>query len=209
MRFRGLGVELEVAGDDVRALDPAAPDLSSMPGARLVLAAAWESHGARSDAVCATVRLPTWVPGLEGAVLDAASAKARSAGRFDALSPGPLARTEEAIEQPFEATSRGTVARGRHVVGFLEEGRALLACTVLCSEPRVEDAKARCDGGSQVRVLAPFVAEPQPGIVVRALLAAAERPRHALVVASLVGLALVAVVLWSRPRPGRPGRWLR
>ncbi|MBM4357616.1 MAG: hypothetical protein FJ096_05840 [Deltaproteobacteria bacterium] len=202
MKVRGADLEVEVA--DASAAAAREPDLSSVPGARLLLSAAWERAGTRSDAACVAVPLPTWLPGLETALLDGASSRARVAAGLDALTPGPVERLGDRISQGFEGRASDVVARGRHVLGFRSGGRELVACTVVCTERRSASSSARCEVDEpQVRVLAAFEAEPSPGLIVRLLLGAAERPRLALGAVG-VGLVLVAALLvWRRPRPGR------
>jgi hypothetical protein len=193
-----------------------AVDLSAIAGARVALRRGLQGEaGLTLRALCATAPSDRWAPGVEELVLDRASALARSAvpGAIERWEPGPApAWTGQQFEQRFEGAARaadGSLAiRGRHLLGFADEERAALLCTVLCVEPAPAPPGAETD---RCRPLVEAVTlegalspPPPPSLLARGLLLAAEHPGPAAVLLAVIGAAGIAFLLARRPR--RPSR---
>ncbi len=194
------GVTVTLEAPAAAVIEPRAFDASSVPGAAIVLSRAWDLGAARFDVVC--VRAPSrgWVPGLEGAILDGASAKVRAAADLASLAPGPIEPHGDAFEQSFSGQGSTVSARGRHYLGFIAPDRDALACSAVCTAAN----STSCDAAlASLQLDAHFMAPPAPGLLARTVSFAVAHPRPALASAALVTLAAAALLLHYRPRPRR------
>ena len=75
-------------------------------------------------------------------------------------------------------------------------------CSIACVEPRAQADRSTCsDRVAKATLEGSLMEPPPPSLLVRLILAAAERPLHAGFVVAALGIAVVAVVLARRPRP--------
>ncbi|MEQ9322591.1 MAG: hypothetical protein RIF41_25720, partial [Polyangiaceae bacterium] len=129
-----------------------------------------------------------WTPGLEGPVLDAASAITRKTLALptlhpEAVRPGP----------PFEQDYNVADIRGRHWVAFHDE--QVVACSLTC--------RGDAEGCERVRDGATMTSEatPEPGPILSAATTLAAAPRITGLGFGLVAVEVSAAILWRRPRP--------
>lgn len=171
-----------------------APDVSKLAGAKVV---AWvELEGADSHSVAGCIRGSSarFAPGVEEVLFERATWLAQSS--LGALPREVATTAQHATATGFDQTKTGKVDRGifvvAHAITFDGEASDLLLCSVAC--------EGACDGIALTIEGAPPPV-PQPNVLVRSLLWAAERPRISLGVLGAVALLVVAVILWRRPRP--------
>ncbi len=89
----------------------------------------------------------------------------------------------------------------RHELGFAGARRDVALCSVVCVEPETDSAcKSVLDG---TEMLGTFTGPPDPSLLVRAILFAAERPYAAGALGTAIAIAAVGVILAKRPRPRR------
>lgn len=186
-------------------------DVSRLPGAAIVLRRGLHSAlegGAELRALCVTAPSDRWAPGVEELVLERASGLARGAlgGELTRFDLGALDHSGPRFTQRFEGSVlRGGApwsVRGQHLLGFSGEARTAVLCSVVCVEPGA--AAKRCDARmDSLRAEGAWTSAPPPSLSVRAILFTAERPALGVGMAGALALAIVALVLWRRPRP----RW--
>lgn len=180
-------------------------DVSAVAGARVTLRRGADADGLSLRAVCATAPSRTWAPGVEQLVLDRASGFVREAlgvpiARWDA---GPIGAVSHRFEQGFEGAGgpgdHPVAIRGRHVLGFVGRDHDAALCSVVCVEPA---PRARCGALVDAAHLeGALVAPPEPSLLVRSILLAAEQPLATAATFAALASAGVAVLLWRRPRP--------
>lgn len=180
-------------------------DVSAIAGARVALRRGVDADGLSLRAVCATAPSRTWAPGVEELVLDRASGLVRGAlgvpiARWDA---GPIGAMSHRFEQGFEGAGgpgdHPVAIRGRHVLGFVGREHDAALCSVVCLEPA---PRAQCGALVDAAHLeGALVAPPEPSLLIRSILLAAEQPLAAAAVFVLAASTSVAVLLWRRPRP--------
>lgn len=186
-------------------------DVSGVPGAEIVVQRGWTmpplgSEGRATTAAVACVLAPSdrWAPGMEDLVLARATAIAQRAAAVDAARWAPSAI--HALGPRFEQRIAGAAKRDgapasvdlRHLLGFAGERRDVLLCTLLCVGPEHDP---RCPAFIEAaEPVGSFEAPPPPGLVIRAILLAAERPYGAAILLAIMAVALVALVLHRRPR---------
>jgi hypothetical protein len=205
----GLSLRL-VSPDGAREVpDETLPaiDVSAIAGARVALRRGVDADGLSLRAVCATAPSRTWAPGVEELVLDRASGLVRGAlgvpiTRWDA---GPIGAASHRFDQGFEGAGgldgHPVAIRGRHVLGFVGRDHDAALCSVVCLEP-ARAPRARCAALVDAAHLeGALVAPPEPSLLVRSILLAAEQPLAAAATFALIASAGVALVLWRRPRP--------
>lgn len=201
--------------------DPAPLDLASAPGATLDAQRAWDfGAGGRLDVACVRARADGalgWVEGLEGAVLDGASAMVRKVGGFATLHPEGPTHEGFAVHQGFHGRTAegdsGAVVEGRHVLGFAGSPPELAVCTVACVEPAplptgaagagpaVRAAESSCAAVLEGLDARGFVEPPPPGTIGRAVAWSLGHPTSAAIAAGLVVVVAIAWLLRRRPRP--------
>jgi hypothetical protein len=196
-RVGGLVVSVDLDGAPV-TIEPRRLDITMVPGARVTAAVAWQAGRTRLDVVCAQARVPLWVPGLERAVLDGASARVQA----ELALPNLVARTAIQVgvrhEQPFDADGPEVAVRGRHVFAFVTP-RDAMSCTAVCISALASD----CDAATQsLRIDGEFVAPAVSGFA-RMLPVVAQRPWLAASACLGAALMVVASLLVFRPRPRR------
>ena len=161
-------------------------DLGVAPGLSLAEAEAWRWPGSEAQVTCVVASAWFWTPGLEGPVLDAASAISRKTLALptlhpEAIRPGP----------PFEQNYSSDDTKGRHWLGF--HGDDVVVCSLTCRG----DACASLRDGAQMTSDEP----PEPGAILSAATSLAARPRSTALAVSLLVVGVAAIVLWRRPRP--------
>lgn len=173
---------------DAREAEAPTIDMGVAPGATQLLSAGWEGEGVTLAALCVGGDAALWAPGLEGAVLDAASALARKTLRLPTLTSGPIT-----AGPPFEQRYSGEATSGRHWLGF-HDGRAVV-CSLSC-----RGETGRC-GALVERASMASEALPPPGPLLRTATSMAAHPRVTAVGLAVVALLVAGLVLWRRPRP--------
>lgn len=206
-------VRLRLSPPDRAVAEPDADlpaiDVSSIPGASVAIRRGYRGEGGVSlRAICAVAPSDRWAPGVEELIL----------GRVNGIVQGSLGGEIEIFEatdiraqgpvfgQDFEAKvtrpdGAHLAARGHHTLGFAGEARSAILCSVVCLEtsaPGEGRCKALIDAA---KVESTFTGAPPPSLLIRAILIAAERPLVASGAAAALVLAVIAIVLWRRPRP--------
>lgn len=205
----GASLRVTLPGGAERVAEAALPvvDVSNLPGARVPIRAGFQADHEALWVVCAAAPSRGWAPGVEPIVMARASQIARSAlgGEVTRFEAGDIAAGSAGIafEQRFQAEARRAgapmEARGRHLLGFAGEAHEAVICSMVCVEPA---GAGRCGGlVDRARAEGTWTGAPPPSLLVRAILGAAERPRAAGAIAGALLLALVALVIWRRPRP--------
>jgi hypothetical protein len=183
-------------------------DVANLPGASVPVRTGYRSGGIELYAFCATAPSSGWAPGVEELVLGRATGIARVAlrGEVERLEVGDATPAgKAAFEQRFQGSvKRGGDAlrvEGKHLLGFAGASRDGVLCTAVCIEPAAEKACAGIVAG--VAAEGAWVGAPPPSVVVRGILAAAERPYAAAGVSGAIVILAIAIVLARRPRPRR------
>jgi hypothetical protein len=154
-------------------------DIASIRGVTLEHAASFTWGDAeRADIACASASDAWWVGGLEGAVLDAASALVRSQLDLAAITPRAIERDGHGYRQSYRAEA----IRGAHVLGF-HDGRVLL-----CTVSSTTEIDVALQGASS--------AEPEGALSV-----ALRHPSACIALGSALVLLAAAWILRRRPRP--------
>lgn len=190
-----------------RPAQPSELDLSAAPGASLDVQQAWSfGSGGRVEVGCVAASAARSVPGLEPAILDAASAAARKAGGWATLTPERLAFGPLTVEQSFRAHTTAETSPpdvfGRHVLGFAGEPPQVVLCTVACAEQAAERPGV-CQVSVATLRIEGFVEPPPAGWLSRAVGWASLHPLQATGAIVLVVLVAAALMLRFRPKP----RW--
>ncbi len=164
--------------------------------------------GVELVAVCARAPSDRWAPGVEELVLARATGIARGAlqGEIDRFDAAAIVASGPRFEQPFEgALHRGAVPlafRGRHLLGFTNQAREAVICSVICTEPSGMTSLCAPVMAS-LEATGSWTSAPPPSLAIRAILGAAERPAIALGIGATLGLVLVVAIFARRPRPRR------
>ncbi|AUX48361.1 hypothetical protein SOCE26_098950 [Sorangium cellulosum] len=182
-------------------------DVSAIRGAKVALRRGVEADGLSLRAVCATAPSRQWATGVEELVLDRASGITRGTlgMSIDRWEAGPIRATAQRFEQSFEAAGRAgahaVAIRGRHVLGFAGSEHDVVLCSVVCVEP-AQEAGARCGPLLDAAALeGTLVGPPEPDLLVRTILYAAEHPLPATAAFGLLAAAGITVLLARRPYP--------
>jgi hypothetical protein len=217
----GVRFELEVpAGSrEVPEGDLPAVNVAGLPGVSVALRRGFRifRDGARGgdggdegSIFVGCVRGPSdkWAPGVEELVLARATSIARGSigADLERLDARPIRVDKLVIDQRLsgEGTrlTKPAVVEVRHLLVFAGEAREGVLCSVACVEPRGPGSISRCgDVVASASFEGALMEAPPPSLLVRLILAAAERPLHAGVLLAVLGLGLVALVLARRPRP--------
>ncbi|MEP7120488.1 MAG: hypothetical protein ABJE95_06255 [Byssovorax sp.] len=184
-------------------------DVPPIPGASIALRRGITADGGiEIVAICARAPSDRWAPGVEELVLGRATGIARGAlaGEIDRFDAAAIVASGPRFEQPFEgALHRGATQlafRGRHLLGFTDQSREAVLCSVICTEPTASASRcAPVIGG--LEATGSWTSAPPPSLAIRAVLGTAERPMIALAIASTLGLLMVIVIFARRPRPRR------
>lgn len=208
-----LRVELPDGAREVESSTLPPVDLPATAGVEIVAWRGWTASLAAAAAPTtvrvACVRAPSdrWAPGVESLVLARATAIAQRAASVESARWEPSAiravgpRFEQIISGHAERDGAPVTVALRHVLAFAGERRDASLCTLLCVEPRTD---ARCQAIIEAAEPAgTFQAPPPPGLMIRAILLAAEHPQVAGALAAALAAALVAIILQRRPRPRR------
>lgn len=197
-------------------------DLSALPGlnvkalrgAEVVLfQGAGTAEGLVFRAACVRAPSDLWAPALSEVVFGQATWLSHTSLEKEGLS---LIHLEgKAIEQKppgmFTQDLWGSAHQadgdvfieGRHSLAFVGSPSDALLCTLLCRSKQPKACAAPIAGSG---LYGPGLgAQPVPKAWIRLLLLSAEYPRHTATIIALVGLMIVFIVLWRRPRPGRYG----
>jgi len=182
-------------------------DVSALSGARVGLRIGFaDEPGPRLRVVCVEAPADRFAPGLEEVVLGMATHRAHVATSesvvIERWEPGAITRHEGRFEQVITGQGaregRPLDIRARLVLGFEGDAPEALLCTFVCDEPK---AGGVCDDLVAEVELASLVPPPPPSMLIRAILFAAEEPRHAAMGLVMMGTMMVAVLLARRPRP--------
>jgi hypothetical protein len=188
-------------------------NVAGLPGVSVALrrgfrGALREGGGEEGSIFVGCVRGPSdkWAPGVEELVLARATAITRAAMGVDLerLEGRPIRLGKLLIDQHLSGEGARPPVRVevRHLLGFAGEARDGVLCSVACVEPRAEGDGAGCAGlVASASLEGALLEAPPPSVLVRLILASAERPLHAGFVIAALGIAAVAAVLARRPRP--------
>jgi hypothetical protein len=185
-------------------------NVAGLPGVSVALRRGFSVFGVDSAVVVGCVRGPSdkWAPGVEELVLARATAIARGSigADLERLEARPIRSEKLVIEQRLSGEGTLVVNKTpalvevRHLLAFAGEAREGVLCSVACVEPRGESSRC-AEIVSTASLEGALMEPPPPSLLVRLILAAAERPLHAGVLVAALGIALVALVLARRPRP--------
>jgi hypothetical protein len=186
-------------------------DVSGLAGAKVALRRGFVGQeGVSLRAGCVMGPSDKWAPGVEELVLDRATSMARRALEADItrLDVGPIQPEGRLFTQLLhgQATRHEAtvVIEGRHALGFAGEARDAVLCTVVCVAPvgRAPALPSACEELARASSLEGALTEPPPpSVMIRLILASAERPLAAGVALSVLAVLAVAVILARRPRP--------
>lgn len=179
-----------------------APDVSKLPGARVVSTDGLEHGGQKTRIGCVRAPSDRFVPGIEGVLFERATALAlKAAGE----APSGLARTRGTSDAEgglYTEGHEGAAGDRRIVVGhllsFVGDERDALLCTAVCSEPASDKTCAASVG--TLRLVGPHPPPPTPGLVARGAFFAADHPTLSLSLAAVVTGMVVARLLSNRPK---------
>lgn len=149
----------------------------------------------------ACVRAPSgrWAPGVEGLVLDRATAMAKETlpplERWSATAP---TSTAGRFEQTLQGRSVDRHAVLRHVLGFIGSERDAVLCTTTCVAPQTGSCAERV---ARTSAHGAFVEAPPVNLWVQTILFAATKPYEAAGWGAALLVMVVSAVLWRRPRP--------
>lgn len=193
---------------EAAAAEPAealpAIEVGNIPGAAVPVRAGFHSDHVTLRVVCATAPSRGWAPGIEDIVMGRASQIARSAlgGEVTRFEGRAIVAAGGRFEERFAArVTRGPdvlAVEGRHVLGFAGEAKAAVVCSVVCAEPAPRACAALVEAAAPVGA---WTAPPDPSLVVRGILLAADHPAAAAAGMGAAVIAILALVIARRPRP--------
>lgn len=208
--------ELEIAWDppDAPAVAFDTPDVSNVPGARIVAATARADAGVRVGAGCLRGPSGRFVPGLETVLFDKAT--------WFMLRAADARPTEMAITATSGAIEDGLVTQDRTgvldtqdriairgLLTFVGEERDAVLCAVVCVTgpdvpcPVGATARERGDDATPITSLhaaGPHASPPEPAAWMKAIFWGAEHPREAGAVLAILFLVVASALVVSRPR---------
>jgi hypothetical protein len=198
------------AGTEVASPQPPPPDVTRLPGARLVAFEVARDADVTVQIGCVRSTSDRWVPGLEGVVFE----------RALSLSLAPLAIRPQRLAREEPPSVPGATAVERHVgaalgdrrlevvqlIAFLGERRDAVACSVLTLDHRPGGTGSSIAGS--IAMVGDLREPPPPGAFARALFWSAEHPAAAMAIAAVLGILIVGGLLATRPRR-RPTAWRR
>jgi hypothetical protein len=194
-----LAVDASTLTRDESAAELPPLELAGIAGVTLIARRGFTDGRETVRVACLRAASDRWAPGVEGLVLDHASALAKktlpTVERWSVSSVTPVA---DRFEQTLEGRSEHQRAAIHHVLGFVGPEHDAVLCTTTCVGPEAGSCVARVEA---TRALGAFVAPPAPSLWVRAILAAATRPHEAAGLGVALVFMAIGVVLWRRPRP--------
>jgi hypothetical protein len=172
-------------------------DPGRLPGVVVSASRAWREHGREVIVGCARAPGSSFFDGAEQLVFERANQIARtSIGRVIELEPHAIDHRGPRWLQRFYGDD-GLRFTGRHTLSFTASGREAVLCTTVCRG----DAAA-CDAIIDATKLEGDLGPPPPPSAwITAAFAAANHPRAAAISAAMIVVAIVAFLLWRRPRP--------
>lgn len=181
----GDEVVLELGlGPDAVSIAPLRLDVSALSGAEASASRAWQVPGGRLDLSCARADTWAWIDGLEGPLLDGASALARKHLALPSLSPGPITRDGPSWSQPFS----GEAMSGLHLLAF--RGDQAHLCSIAC--------RGACDPPT-----AAWQGISAPPATPALIAGAIAHPGATFGVTALLCVAVSVAILYRRPRRPR------
>lgn len=194
-----LAVDTSALAREESAAELPPVELAGVAGAVLVARRGFTDGRETLRVACVRAASDRWAPGVEGLVLDRASALAKGTvpaiERWSTSSPTMIAGS---FEQTLEGRGEHQHAVIHHVLGFVGPEHAAVLCTTTCAGPDLGSCVVRAEA---TRALGAFVGPPAPSLWVRAILAAAGRPHEAAGLGVALAFMAVGLVLWRRPRP--------
>ncbi len=172
-----------------------APDVSKLPGARVVAWLGLEHGAGRIAAGCVLGPSDRFALGLEQVLYEKATYFSLTALAIQpqALAVERTGREGHVLEQRLRGRSADAPFTLHHTITFTGEDRDLLLCSAACLGDACSPRLLAIEGEPQP--------PPEPGLGLRAVLLAANHPRQALGAAALVTLMVCAWILVRRPRP--------
>ena len=180
------------------------PDVSKLPGARLVASFAVDGGGLEVSGGCVRAPSGRFVPGIEGVLFERATALVLRTSKLD---PTELAVSKSSADEAGLFTQRlegHTTERTlgiAHLLTFVGADRDALLCTVVCSSPSERGSGECAPVLETLRIVGSHAPPPDPGLLARTLFLAADHPRPALATLGVVAALIIAWVLARRPRP--------
>lgn len=199
-----LVVRVPAQATPIAPLDLSAIDVSGLKGATIPLSVGFRRDALTLRTACVTAPSQGFVPGVEGLVLERATAIATATigGVLHVTTKDP-----EVVDRRFEQRFEGTVQRepealslqGRHWMGFAGSARDAVVCTIVCTEP---SSLSSCRGLVEgARAEGAWMEAPPPSMVVRGIFYGAAHPGVAGAIGGAVLLFSTALVIARRPRP--------
>jgi hypothetical protein len=181
------------------------PDLTNLPGGRVVVRRAYGDKACTLRAICVAAPARGWAAGVEEIILGRASQLAKEAlgAEVSSFTAGGPKEVGAGFEERFEGRVRreGEViaVRGRHWLGFAGTPREAFVCTVACTEPPpARTCEAVVDAAAPTGA---WLEAPPPSLLARSVMLAASSPWWALAVLVAASLVIATAVIVGRPRP--------
>jgi hypothetical protein len=201
--YRDGGLSIVWAPPPVaRDASAAPPDVSRVPGARVVADEAFVGDGLVARAGCARAASDRFAKGLEDVLFDRATGFALRAEKLSAIEiavTGASGKIDDGLvgEDVAGKSERGAF-RVRHVLTFAGPDRDVVVCTALCLD---EGAPARCKSiVESLRAEGTHAPPPPPSLLTRSIFFAADHP---LASGALLAAAFAIAGAWfvaRRPR---------
>jgi hypothetical protein len=181
----------------VPSVDLPAPDVSRIPGARLLSVHGWDAPAATVRAGCVSGPSGRYAPGIEEVLFEKATWMTLTRAGIQPSGLGVIgsADTDRTFARTLEGRDGTATVRIEHVMAFAGDDRDVIFCSALCRG----DA-AGC-AGVTFAIEGTSAPPPRPSLVVRGALLAAEVPMVFFGVLVAVMAATVAAILWRRPYP--------
>jgi len=174
-----------------------APDVSRIPGARLLSLQGWDAPAATVRAGCVGGPSGRYAPGIEEVLFEKATWMTLTRAGIQPVGLGLTgsADTDRTFARTLEGRDGAAAVRIEHVMAFAGDDRDVIFCSALCR------GDAAVCAGATLAVEGASAPPPRPSLVVRSALLAAEMPM-AFFGALLAAVAVVvALILWRRPYP--------
>lgn len=199
------------------------PDLTGVPGAKILLRRGVGKGDTRVEAVCARADASAWAPGVETLVFDklddVMKTELGNRGTVESFHDQPAVEPDgKRFERPFDGTvtlgldknkprpldtSGLPKARfnGRHTIGFAGEPEEIVACTLFCTDT---DNTACTDFAATATIDGDLLAAPTPTAVGRFMTDLAKKPLAAVGVIFGLLLAISGLVVAAIPPRRKP-----
>lgn len=203
--YRDAGLAIAWAPPDLPSKIVDSPDVSGLPGARVVGAAAYQDEFTTVRAGCVRGPSDRFVQGLEGVLFDKATwfmLRAADARTTELATTGTAGEIQAGL---VEETRSGRVDTGatlamHSTLTFVGEDRDVLLCSAICTTR----ASAPCPSiVAALRVEGAHAGLPEPSLWMRAVFFTAERPLVGGVIAGALFLVAATVLALRRPRRRR------